>query len=89
MKSFNSDEILEEHDFRTIYKTPNISVEIPKSFDAREKWNNCSSIGQVFEQGCCISDWVITDILNEIVFVFNRIISRDLIVIFIDLGANH
>lgn len=32
--------------------------DIPESFDAREKWPMCESIGKVRDQSSCDSDWV-------------------------------
>ncbi|XP_060520432.1 cathepsin B-like [Cylas formicarius] len=34
-------------------------TDIPEMFDAREKWPNCTSIGQVWDQGACGSSWAI------------------------------
>ena len=32
--------------------------DIPESFDAREKWPQCTSIGEIRDQGSCGSCWV-------------------------------
>lgn len=37
---------------RSIYR-------IPAYFDAREKWPNCPSIGEIFDQGSCLSCWAV------------------------------
>lgn len=36
----------------------NESDEIPESFDARTKWSECKSIGDVPDQSACGSGWV-------------------------------
>lgn len=35
-----------------------LEAELPDSFDAREKWSNCSTIGEIRDQGSCGSCWV-------------------------------
>lgn len=35
-----------------------VRSDLPDSFDAREQWPNCSSIGDVRDQGACGSCWV-------------------------------
>ncbi len=32
--------------------------EIPESFDAREQWPDCPTIGEIRDQGSCGSCWV-------------------------------
>jgi hypothetical protein len=34
------------------------STSIPAEFDARLRWPNCPTIGEIFEQGSCASCWV-------------------------------
>lgn len=34
------------------------STQIPAEFDARLRWPNCPTIGEIFEQGSCASCWV-------------------------------
>lgn len=34
--------------------------DLPESFDAREQWPNCPTIGEVRDQGSCGSCWVST-----------------------------
>lgn len=34
------------------------STSIPSKFDARHRWPNCPTIGEIFEQGPCASCWV-------------------------------
>lgn len=45
------------------FKTHDVAYEnlrdrIPKNFDARKKWRNCLTIGEVRDQGKCGSCWV-------------------------------
>ncbi|XP_053699228.1 cathepsin B-like cysteine proteinase [Sabethes cyaneus] len=35
-------------------------VQLPESFDARTRWPNCPSIGEIRNQGCCGSCWAIS-----------------------------
>jgi len=39
---------------------PESDVELPKSFDAREKWSNCSSIQEIRDQSQCGSCWAVS-----------------------------
>ncbi|VDO57984.1 unnamed protein product [Haemonchus placei] len=38
----------------------NAKEEIPESFDAREKWKNCTSIGYIRDQSNCGSCWAVS-----------------------------
>lgn len=43
------------------FRLPEIELrddEVPESFDAREKWPSCESIGQIRDQSVCGSCWV-------------------------------
>ena len=40
-------------DEKTEYET----MELPDTFDARQKWPNCKSIGEIGDQGSCRSYW--------------------------------
>lgn len=44
------------HTINNMYKMAR--TKIPKSFDARTKWTNCTSIGAIKDQGACGGDWV-------------------------------
>ncbi|XP_064459374.1 uncharacterized protein LOC135369786 [Ornithodoros turicata] len=33
--------------------------DLPDSFDARQKWSHCHSIGVIRDQGSCLSDWAL------------------------------
>ncbi|XP_055617403.1 cathepsin B-like [Toxorhynchites rutilus septentrionalis] len=38
---------------------PEVVTELPESFDARDQWPECSSIGEIRQQGCCGSCWAV------------------------------
>lgn len=44
------------------YSDNNISTKLPLSFDARQHWPACNSIGDIKNQGSCKSGWVIKQI---------------------------
>ncbi|KAI9560903.1 hypothetical protein GHT06_011857 [Daphnia sinensis] len=43
------------------------STSIPAEFDARLRWPNCPTIGEIFEQGSCASCWAVvpTDVMSD------------------------
>ncbi|XP_046650908.1 cathepsin B-like [Daphnia pulicaria] len=43
------------------------SSSIPAEFDARLRWPNCPTIGEIFEQGSCASCWAVapTDVMSD------------------------
>ena len=40
-----------------VVKNVTVAAEIPASFDSREKWTNCASIGTIRNQANCGSCW--------------------------------